>query len=150
MSLPFHPCGDRLIVRRFQPKSRTAGGIIIAEQAKELPRVGRIEAVGDDVSGKTERAPEQDGLGYTNFHNRFVPDFQVGEVVIFSRYAGVELPEADKNLLLMPSSDIIAKVTDPEFISKWEDEVDQEKLEAEAKERLAALREQRVNESHEG
>ena len=88
------PLNDKVIVRRLEAESQTAGGIILPEQAKEKPKEGRVEAIGD---GKLLSSGERSG-------------FQVkpGDRVLFSSYAGTEVKVDGDELLVMGEEDILA------------------------------------------
>ena len=94
------PLNDKVIVRRLDPEDKTAGGIILPEQAKEKPRQGKIEAIGD---GKIL----DDGKR---------GEFQVkpGDRVLFSSYAGTEVKIEGDELLVLGEEDMTA------FEKKWE------------------------------
>ncbi len=89
------PLGDRVVVRRFEAEEKTAGGILLPDTAKDKPQRGKILAVGP---GK----PTKDG--------KFTPlDVKVGDVVLFTNWAGDEFKEAQgENILLMRVDDILA------------------------------------------
>jgi len=71
------PLQDRIIVKRVEEESKTAGGLFIPETAKEKPQRGKIVAVGNGK--KTE-----DG--------KVLPlDVKVGDLVLFGKYAGTEI-----------------------------------------------------------
>ena len=71
------PLQDRIIVKRVEEETKTAGGIFIPETAKEKPQRGEIVAVGNGK--KTE-----DG--------KVLPlDVKVGDKVLFGKYAGTEI-----------------------------------------------------------
>ena len=75
--MKLRPLQDRIIVKRVEEETMTAGGIFIPETAKEKPQKGEIVAVGNGK--KTE-----DG--------KVIPiDVKVGEKVLFGKYAGTEI-----------------------------------------------------------
>lgn len=90
------PLHDRVLVRRQEQEEKTVGGIIIPDSAKEKPIRGEILAIGDgarDDSGK------------------LVPlAVKVGDVVLFSKWAGTEIKVSGEELLIMKEADIIAIV----------------------------------------
>lgn len=49
------PLHDRVVVKRLDELTKTSGGIIIPDTAKEKPSEGIVEAVGDVLVPKTER-----------------------------------------------------------------------------------------------
>ncbi|NRA96761.1 MAG: co-chaperone GroES [Planctomycetes bacterium] len=88
------PLNDKVIVRRVEAEDQTAGGIYLPDQAKEKPKEGVIEAVGD---GKLLDNGERGG-------------FQVkpGDRVLFSSYAGTEVKVEGDELMVMGEEDILA------------------------------------------
>ena len=90
------PLQDRIIVKRVEEETKTAGGIFIPETAKEKPQRGQIIAVGNGK--KTE-----DG--------KVIPiDVKVGEIVLFGKYAGTEIKVDGDELLIMREDDILGVV----------------------------------------
>jgi chaperonin GroES len=96
--LKLQPLGDRVVVRREEGESRTAGGIVLPDAAKEKPTRGVVEAVGngklldDGTRGKLQ--------------------VKVGDRVLFSAWAGESFKVADEELLLMKEDDILAVLDD--------------------------------------
>ncbi len=87
------PLQDRIIVKRVEEETKTAGGIFIPETAKEKPQKGEIVAVGNGK--KTE-----DG--------KVIPlDVKVGEKVLFGKYAGTEIKIEGAEYLIMREDDIL-------------------------------------------
>lgn len=82
------PIGKRIIIEAVT-ESVTAGGIILAESAKEKPQTGIITAVGDEVSRVT-----------------------VGDLVLFPRFGGTDLKFEGKTFQTMGEGDLFA-VIDP-------------------------------------
>ena len=92
------PLHDRVLVRRLEQDTKTAGGIIIPDTAKEKPMQGEIIAVG---SG----ARSEDG--------KVTPlDVKVGDKVLFTKWAGTEVKVQGEELMIMKESDILAVYTD--------------------------------------
>ena len=90
------PLQDRIIVKRVEEETKTAGGLFIPETAKEKPQRGEIVAVGNGK--KTE-----DG--------KVLPlDVKVGDVVLFGKYAGTEIKVDGVDFLMMREDDILAVV----------------------------------------
>ena len=90
------PLQDRIIVKRVEEESKTAGGLFIPETAKEKPQRGKIVAVGNGK--KTE-----DG--------KVLPlDVKVGDLVLFGKYAGTEIKVDNDDYLMMREDDILAVV----------------------------------------
>lgn len=91
------PLNDKVLVKRLEAESKTSGGIVLPDSAKEKPKEGEVLAVGE---GKVL----SDGSRSS---------FQVkkGDRVIFSSYAGSEVKLDGEELLIMEESDILAVVT---------------------------------------
>jgi chaperonin GroES len=90
------PLQDRIIVKRVEEETKTAGGLFIPETAKEKPQRGEIVAVGNGK--KTE-----DG--------KVLPlDVKVGDIVLFGKYAGTEVKVDGDDYLMMREDDILAVI----------------------------------------
>ena len=91
--MKFRPLHDRAVVRRVEEDSKTTGGIIIPDTAKEKPMQGEVIAVGPgarDESGK------------------IVPlDLKAGDRVLFGKWSGTEVTIDGEELLIMKESDIM-------------------------------------------
>lgn len=91
--LKFRPLHDRVVVRRLESESKTAGGIIIPDTAKEKPQEGEVIAVG---SGARDEA------------GKLVPlDVKAGDKVLFGKWSGTEVKLNGEDLLIMKESDIM-------------------------------------------
>lgn len=94
--MSLRPLQDRIIVKRVEEETKTAGGIFIPETAKEKPQRGKVVAAGKGK--KTE-----DG--------KVLPlDVKVGDTVLFGKYAGTEFKDGGEELLMMREDDILAVV----------------------------------------
>jgi len=83
------PLADRVLVEPAQAETKTAGGIIIPDTAKEKPMKGKVVAVG---TGKKDEPIT----------------VKVGDEVLYGKYAGTEIQIDGKELLIMRESDIYA------------------------------------------
>src|SRR5690349_21740941 len=91
--MKLRPMQDRIIVKRLEEETMTAGGIFIPETAKEKPQKGEIVAVGNGK--KTE-----DG--------KVIPlDVKAGDKVLFGKYAGTEVKIEGEEYLIMREDDIL-------------------------------------------
>ncbi len=90
----FKPLHDRLVVRPDVPETKTPGGIVLPDQAKEKPQRGKVLAVGP---GKLL----DDG-------SRAAMTVKVGDHVLFSRYGGNEVELDDFEVRIMSESDVLA------------------------------------------
>jgi chaperonin GroES len=88
------PLHDRAVVRRLEEERTTAGGIVIPDSAAEKPVRGEIVAVG---KGKVLENGEVRPL-----------DVQVGDTVLFGKYAGTEIKIDGQEYVVMREDDIIA------------------------------------------
>jgi chaperonin GroES len=90
------PLQDRIIVKRLEEESMTAGGLYIPDTAKEKPQKGEIIAVG---KGKIT----EDG--------KVIPvDLKVGDQVLFGKYAGTEIKIDGADYLIMREDDILGVI----------------------------------------
>ena len=90
------PLQDRIIVKRLEEETMTAGGIFIPETAKEKPQQGKVIAVG---KGRIEK----DG--------KITPlDVKAGDTVLFGKYAGTEVKVDGEEYLMMREDDVLAVV----------------------------------------
>jgi chaperonin GroES len=96
MNMKLKPLGDRLVVEPKEREETTASGIILPETAKEKPQEGTVLAVGP---GRRD----EDG-------DRIDMDVEVGDVVLYAKYAGTEIKIDGKKLLILKESDVLAIV----------------------------------------
>jgi len=89
------PLGDRVVIKPSPKEEVSKGGIVLPDTVKEKPQEGEIIAVG---AGKV-----------TDDGKRLPMEVKVGDIVIFSRYAGTEFKDKDEELVIMRESDILAK-----------------------------------------
>jgi chaperonin GroES len=91
--MSFRPLGDRVLVKRVEEETKTKGGIIIPDTAKEKPQEGEIVAVGPgarDEAGK-----------------RILPDVKPGDRILFGKWSGQEVKVDGQELLIMKESDVL-------------------------------------------
>ncbi len=94
--MKLRPLQDRILVKRVEEETKTAGGLIIPETAKEKPQRGEVVAAGNGK--KTE-----DG--------KVMPlDVKVGDKVLFGKYSGTEIKVDGEEYLMMREDDILAVV----------------------------------------
>ena len=87
------PLQDRVLVKRVESETRSAGGIIIPDTAKEKPLEGIVIAVG---TGKRL----DDG-------SRVAPEVKEGDRVLFGKYAGTEIKVDGEEHMILKESDIL-------------------------------------------
>jgi len=94
--MKIRPLHDRVLVRRLEEETKTAGGIIIPGSAQEKPNRGEIIAAGNgarDDSGK------------------LIPlDVKAGDIVLFGKWGGQEVKVDGEELLIMKEDDILAVI----------------------------------------
>ncbi|UAB78263.1 co-chaperone GroES [Erythrobacter sp. SCSIO 43205] len=91
--MAFRPLHDRVLVRRIEADTKTAGGIIIPDSAQEKPSEGEVVAVGEGVR-------DDDG-------DRIPLDVKAGDRVLFGKWGGTEVKIDGEDLLIMKESDIM-------------------------------------------
>lgn len=96
MSINIKPLQDRVVVKRLEEENTTAGGIVIPDNATEKPSKGTVVATGN---GKT----------LDNGQTRAV-EVKVGDVVIFSKFAGTEIKLSGTDYLVMKEDDIMGVI----------------------------------------
>ncbi len=94
--MKIRPLHDRVIVKRQEAETKTAGGIIIPDSAKEKPQEGEVIAVGNGIR-------REDGT--------VAPlDVKAGDKILFSKYAGTEIKIDGDDFLMMKEDDILGVV----------------------------------------
>jgi chaperonin GroES len=93
-NIAIRPLADRVVVQRLEAESKTAGGILLPESAKEKPKEGKIVALGD---GKLLETGERSTF-----------TFKVGDTVLFTSYAGTDVKVDGDEYLIMREDDILA------------------------------------------
>ena len=87
------PLQDRILVQRVEEESKTKGGIIIPDTAKEKPAEGKVVAIGN---GKVS----EDG-------KRIALEVKVGDRVLFGKYSGTEVKVDGEEYLIMREDDVL-------------------------------------------
>lgn len=90
------PLGDKVVIKRLQPEEKTAGGILLPDNAREKPTEGRILSVGQ---GRL-----------TDKGTRVKPQVNDGDRVLFSSWAGTEIEIDGEEVLILSENDILAIV----------------------------------------
>lgn len=96
MATNIAPLGDKVLVKRLEAEAKTAGGIVLPDNAKEKPKEGKVIALG---SGKLL----DDGA-------RGAFQVKKGDRILFASYAGTEVKIDGEEYLLMPEEDVLAIV----------------------------------------
>lgn len=89
------PLGDRVVIKRLEAEEKTKSGIVLPNQAKEQPQMAEVMAVGPGgiVDGK-----------------EVAMEVSVGNIVIFSKYAGTEIKYEGEEYTILSQKDILAIV----------------------------------------
>jgi chaperonin GroES len=91
--MKFRPLHDRVVVRRIDEDTKSAGGIIIPDTAKEKPMQGEVISVGP---------------GARDEQGKLVPlEVKKGDKVLFGKWSGTEVKINGEELLIMKESDIL-------------------------------------------
>ncbi len=91
--LNIRPLGDKVIIKRLDAEDKTTGGIVLPDSAKEKPKRGIVQAVGD---GRLL----DDGT-------RSEMQVRKQDEVIFTSYAGTEIKVDGDDYMIMDESDIL-------------------------------------------
>ncbi len=94
--MKIRPLHDRVVVRRMEEERKSAGGILIPDNAAEKPVEGEVVAVG---KGKILDSGEVRAL-----------DVQVGDKVLFGKYSGTEVKVSGEDVLVMREEDIMGVI----------------------------------------
>lgn len=92
--ISIRPLGEKVIVKRLEADSKTAGGIVLPDSAKEKPKRGTVMSVGE---GKL-----------LDTGNRKALQVRKGDQVLFTSYAGTEVKVDGEEVIIMDESDILA------------------------------------------
>ena len=94
--MKFRPLGDRVLVKRVEEETKTKGGIIIPDTAKEKPQEGEVVAVGP---------------GARNDKGEVVAlDVKAGDRILFGKWSGTEVKIDGEDLIIMKESDVLGVV----------------------------------------
>ena len=91
--MAFRPLGDRVLVKRVEEESKTKGGIIIPDTAKEKPQEGEVVSVGPgarDESGKVNAL-----------------ELKAGDRILFGKWSGTEVKIDGDDLIITKESDVL-------------------------------------------
>lgn len=94
--MKLRPLHDRILVKRMEEETKTKGGIIIPDSAKEKPAEGEIIACGN---GKVDN----DG--------KVIPlEVKVGDRILFGKYGGTEVKIDGEEYLIMREDDVLGVI----------------------------------------
>lgn len=91
--MELRPLQDRVVIKRVEEETKTAGGIIIPDNHKEKPAQGEVIAVGK-------------GYRLANGEVKAL-DVKKGDRVLFGKYSGTEVKVAGENFLIMKEDEIL-------------------------------------------
>lgn len=91
--MAFRPLHDRVLVRRIEAAERSAGGIIIPDNAREKPQEGEVVAAG--------RGVRADDGSVTPL------DLKAGDRILFGKWSGTEVKLDGEDLIIMKESDVL-------------------------------------------
>ncbi len=93
------PLGDKILIKRAEPKKKTEHGIYLPESAKDHPKEGKVVAVGSGVLNKDT--------------GKYMPfSVKKGDRVIFTSFAGTEVKIGDDEMLILTEDEILGVIED--------------------------------------
>ena len=92
--MKIRPLQDRILVKRVDEESKTSGGIIIPDTAKEKPQEGKVVAVGPGKTLESGKLSE--------------PNVKKGDRVLFSKYSGNEINVEGVEHIIIREDDVLA------------------------------------------
>ena len=96
MAIKIRPLQDRVVVKALDSETKTKGGIIIPDTAKEKPQQGKVVAAGP---------------GSRNEDGKLTPmGVKVGDTILYGKWSGTEVKIEGEDLLIMKESDIMGVV----------------------------------------
>jgi chaperonin GroES len=94
--MKIRPLHDRVVVKRLESETKSAGGIVIPDSAAEKPVQGKVVAVGN---GKILENGSVRAL-----------DIKVGDKILFGKYSGTEVKVDGDDLVVMREEDVMAVI----------------------------------------
>ena len=95
--MAFRPLGDRVLVKRVEEESKTKGGIIIPDTAKEKPQEGEVISVGPGARDDSGKIVEL--------------ELKSGDRILFGKWSGTEVKIDGEDLIIMKESDVLGVVS---------------------------------------
>ena len=96
--MAFRPLGDRVVVKRVEEETKTKGGIIIPDTAKEKPQEGEVVSVGPGAVN--EKTGERTKM-----------ELKAGDRILFGKWSGQEIKVDGDDLLIMKESDVLGTLS---------------------------------------
>ena len=94
--MKIRPLHDRVIVKRIEEERKTAGGIVIPDNAAEKPDQGEVLAIG---TGKVMDDGKVRPL-----------DVKVGDKILFGKYSGQEIKLDGEEFLIMREDEVLGVI----------------------------------------
>ena len=94
--MKLRPLQDRILVQRVEEETKTKGGIIIPDTAKEKPAEGKVISVGNGKGG-------DDG-------KRVPVELKAGDRILFGKYSGTEVKVEGDEYLIMREDDVLGVI----------------------------------------
>ncbi len=91
------PLDDRVVIQAAEAETKTAGGIVLPDSAKEKPQEGKVMATGPGTLN-------DEGV-------RSKLSVKKGDKVVYGKYAGTDIKVDGKEYKIMRERDILAKIT---------------------------------------
>lgn len=91
--MSLRPLSDRILVQRMEEDTKTKGGIIIPDTAKEKPVEGKVVATGKGRMGEDGKLLKM--------------DVKVGDRILFSKYGGTEVKIDGTDYLILRQDDVL-------------------------------------------
>jgi chaperonin GroES len=92
--MKIRPLADRIVVKRLEQETKTKGGIIIPDTAKEKPVEGQVVAVGNGKVLKNGKVR--------------APEVKVGDKILFGKYSGTEVKLDGVEHVILGEDDVLA------------------------------------------
>ena len=95
-SINIKPLSDGVLIKPLEAQDRTASGIILPDNAKEKPQIGKVMAVGE---------------GRVNPEGKLIPvKVKVGQKVMYKKWGGNEVKVGNEEWTIVEEKDILAIV----------------------------------------
>ena len=102
--MKFRPLHDRVLVKRLESDTKTKGGIIIPDTAKEKPQEGEVISVGPGARDETGKLQPL--------------DVKAGDRILFGKWSGTEVKIEGDEFLIMKESDIMGIIDEGDSQAK--------------------------------
>ena len=89
------PLGDRVVIQKLEAETTTKSGILLTGTAKEQPQEAKVVAIGPGAMVEGKRVPM---------------DVEVGNKVLYSKYAGTDVKGDGEEYIILKQDDILAIV----------------------------------------